>query len=144
LAVDEQPTRGPTAKSEAERIIRSHTALFSPAGDIESWSKLWTDDVVAEFPFAPDSGFPPVVNGISAWREMCSGIKAHLPDYEVHDLEAHATEAPDVFFAEWRGVSRQAGYDQSYIVKIRTKEGRVALYREYFNAAALAKGGMLR
>lgn len=131
-------------KTRAEQLVRAHTSLFSPNGDLERWSRLWADDISVEFPFAPEEGFPARVDGIAAWREMCAGIKAHLPDYEVHELEAHATEDPDTCFAEWRGVSRQANYDQRYMVRLETRGGKVTLYREYFNSAALAKGGMLR
>ncbi|MFE6037364.1 nuclear transport factor 2 family protein [Streptomyces sp. NPDC056452] len=122
-----------------ERLYR-HSLRLLLDKDIDGWVALCDDDVVFEFPYAPD-GFPPRLEGKAA-------VAAYMRDYpdsidlrEIPQLEIHLLRDPDTLVAEWRGVGRMvasgAPYEMPYVAVVTVKGGRITHYRDYWNPLAI-------
>lgn len=102
-----------------------------PADDLPG---LFTDDIVFEFPFAPE--------GLPARLEGRGALAAHLerlgPLLSLGEMELHAVyPSGDTVIVEFsckgRGVQTGLPYDQIYISIITLRDGRIARYRDYWN-----------
>lgn len=108
--------------------------------DIDGWLSLCDENVVFEFPYAPE-GYPSRLEGRPA-------VAAYMRDYpdcidlrEIPALEIHQTRDPRTIVAEWRGTGRivptGAAYDMSYVAVVTIDNGRITHYRDYWNPLAV-------
>jgi ketosteroid isomerase-like protein len=104
---------------------------LAPADDLPG---LFTDDIIFEFPFAPE--------GLPARFEGCDALTGHLaklgPLLSLGEMELHAVyPSGDTVIAEFsckgRGVQTGLPYDQLYVSVITLRDGRIARYRDYWN-----------
>lgn len=104
---------------------------------INNWMKLWAEDAIVEFPFAPGQ-YPKRLEGRNAIYEY---YKAAAPVFELQGekpLVMYPSSDPLVAVFEvsmdFRILSTGKDYSQDYIcvVKIRD-DGRIVLYREYWD-----------
>lgn len=117
------------------------------AGDVEGWLSVWHPEGVFEFPFAPD-GYNKKLEGIEAISEYMAGFpdKINITKFTKHEVfeRADGTEAAIEFTCE--GVVVQTGrkYHQHYFSVIKTKGGKITLYRDFWNplVAMKAFGGV--
>jgi uncharacterized protein len=95
---------------------------------------MFTDDVVFEFPYAPD-GLPERLDGSAA-------LAAHLerlgPLITFGRMELGTVhDAGDTvifeFSCDGQGVTTGAPYNQHYISVVTLRDGRIAEYRDYWN-----------
>jgi uncharacterized protein len=108
----------------------------------DEWIELWTDDAVCEFPFA-GPGRPARLTGKA---EILAYMKAY-PDTisveGVQDIQLHPGQDPNVLVVELTiaGTATQTGrpYNQQFVIIARARDGRLAHYREYWNALVSAE-----
>lgn len=118
----------------AQDVFRRHLELLA-AGRVQEWVELWADDGTIEHPFAP----PGVRSHASGKSDMFDYIK-HFPEvFSVTFTEPqfHETTDPDLVIAEFRaeGIAIPTGnrYDQQYINVVRTKDGKIVHYLDFWN-----------
>jgi len=105
---------------------------------------LFTEDVVFEFPYAPE-GLPRRLDGIPALADHLARIG---PMLELGEFALHAVHLADEtvvleFSCQGQGVATGLPYHQDYISVVTLHEGRIARYRDYWNplVALHALGG---
>jgi len=104
--------------------------------DMKAWTDLCAEDVVAEFPFAPE-GTPSVLEGRAAFYEYLRGYPETIDVHEIPTTTIYTTGDPDVVVMEWSvaGTVRKTGnpYDMRYATFVTFSGGKIASYREYWN-----------
>jgi ketosteroid isomerase-like protein len=110
------------------------------AGDTAALLGQCADDVIFEFPFAPD-GRPRRLEGREQAREYLDTVYARLKIKELTSLEIHEIADPGVVIAELSmnialsdGPTRKA----SYVEVVTVRDGQIARLREYWSPLALA------
>lgn len=105
-------------------------------GDIDGWLSVWHADGVFEFPFAPD-GYNKQLRGIVAISEYMAGFpeKIKISKFNFHEIfeRANETEAAIEFSCEGSVVATGMPYQQHYFSLIKTKQGKISLYRDFWN-----------
>lgn len=116
------------------RLLRRHLGdALAPA---ERFSDMFAPDGVLEFPYAPE-GFPARLEGrgeIASHARMVSELLSIGDMLDVEALVNHeGTRAMLEFHCE--GLVRATGkpYRQRYVSVITLRDGRIALYRDYWN-----------
>jgi uncharacterized protein len=108
--------------------------------DIDGWVDLCDDDVLLEFPFAPD-GFPSKLEGRAAVAAYMRGYPDSIDLREIPQLDIHQLLRDDTVVAEWRGrgriVATGAAYDMPYVAVVTVRNGRMTHYRDYWNPLAI-------
>ncbi|NHF67493.1 nuclear transport factor 2 family protein [Xanthomonas hortorum] len=109
------------------------------AKDMKGWADLCADDVVAEFPFAPE-GSPRRLEGRTALYEYLRNYPDVIDVRELPTMRIYATDDPNVAIAEWsasgRVLSNGNPYEMSYATFATFKDGLMVRYREYWNPQA--------
>lgn len=109
------------------------------AKDMSGWAGLCAEDVVVEFPCAPDSASRRIIGR--------AAIYEYLRDYpKVIDVKTtqtpmiHQTGDPNMAIAEWsasgRVISSGKPYEMSYATFVTFRNGLIINYREYWNPVA--------
>jgi ketosteroid isomerase-like protein len=124
-----------TAKEAFEQAL---PAILS--GDLADLLGRCADDVIFEFPFAPD-GRPRRLEGREQVREYLDAVNSRLKIEGLTSLELHETTDPAVVIAEMSmnvalsdGPTREA----SYVEVVTVRDGRIERIREYWSPLALA------
>lgn len=123
------------------QLLRNSLDTFL-SKDMKAWSELCADDVVAEFPFAPE--------GMQNRFEGKEALYAYLKDYpsfidvkSLPTLKIYGTDDANVAIAEWSvsGVVIGNGnpYEMSYATFVTFRDGLIVNYREYWNPQAFQK-----
>jgi ketosteroid isomerase-like protein len=127
-----------------EALKRSHERFL--AKDMKGWSELCDENVLVEFPFAPE-GSPRRLEGRSAIYEYLRGYPDMIDIHSIASARYYATDDPHVAIADWsvtgRVISNGNPYNMSYATFVTVKDGRIVQYREYWNPQAFqaALGG---
>lgn len=104
---------------------------LSPADDLLG---LFTEDVVFEFPYAPE-GLPRCLEGQDALAGHLETLGPLITFGPMLLGDVH-TDGETVIFefsCTGSGVRTGAPYDQAYISVVTLREGRIARYRDYWN-----------
>src|SRR4028119_1804239 len=88
-----------STNSSAVELFRHSLGTFL-AKDMKGWSLLCADDVVAEFPFAPE-GSPRRLEGREALYNYLRNYPSVINVRSIPHLRVHATDDPNVAIAEW-------------------------------------------
>ena len=106
---------------------------------MKGWSELCHENVVAEFPFAPE-GSPARIEGRVALFEYLRNYPTFIDVRAIPDLKTYATDDANVAIAEWHASGRVIGngnpYEMSYATFVTFRDGLIANYREYWNPMA--------
>ncbi|MFE2834419.1 nuclear transport factor 2 family protein [Streptomyces mirabilis] len=106
------------------------------AKDMKAWTDLCADDVVAEFPFAPE-GAPARIEGREALFDYLRGYPDVIDVREILAVRVYPTDDENVAIAEWsvKGsvVSNGNPYNMSYATFVTFRDGLIVNYREYWN-----------
>jgi ketosteroid isomerase-like protein len=117
------------------------------AGDTQALLSRCRDDVVFEFPFAPE-GRPQRLEGKQAVGEYLAAIASGAVLERLTSLEMHQTVDPDVAVIEFSASGRvrdaDSPFERSYVVVLTVRDGLVARYRDYWNPLASFSGGSER
>lgn len=112
------------------------------AKDMKGWSEFCADNVVAEFPFAPE--------GSENRFEGKKAFYAYLKDYSnfidvksLPTLKVYGTDDQNVVIAEWsvsgEVIATGNPYEMSYATFITFRDGLIVNYREYWNPEVFMK-----
>lgn len=124
-----------TNPRDAGSLLDAHLELIGT--NIERWLELFTDDAVVEFPYAAGLGLPERLEGREAIRRYFAETPKHFLGLVFTNVQRYRTTEPDVAIAEAHGSATIAAtgntYEQDYVMKVKTRDGRISLYREYWN-----------
>lgn len=98
------------------------------------------DDVALEFPYAGSVGMPKAVHGRADATVYLAGVFSMIPDLAFRDQQAFQMRDPDMVLLTYKGLSRVPGrpvYDQDYITIMRFRDGRICLFREYWDTVTV-------
>ncbi|MUL42358.1 hypothetical protein FZ103_14415 [Streptomonospora sp. PA3] len=104
---------------------------------------MLAEDVLVEFPFAPEGGVRDV-RGREAFLRFARAGRAALPVRftGVHDVTLHETADPEVAVAEYSLAAEHVATGRTlrsaFAMVLRVRDGRIVHCREYQNAAAMA------
>lgn len=128
--------------------IESFSAMLRRAlsdrinADASSFTDMMAEHAVMEFPYAPP-GLPVRLDGRDAVSRHLEGVGGLIAFDRMGEPTVHPTTDPDVVIIEFegfgRGVETGAPYDQRYISVIRTENGRIVHYRDYWNPIAVLR-----
>ncbi|HZG24976.1 MAG TPA: nuclear transport factor 2 family protein [Chitinophagaceae bacterium] len=112
------------------------------AKDMKGWSEFCADDVVAEFPFAPE-GSQNRFEGKEAFYAYLKDYPSFINVKSLPTLKVYATDDQNVAIAEW-SVSGEViadgnPYEMSYATFITFRDGLIVNYREYWNPQVFMK-----
>jgi uncharacterized protein len=128
---------GSPTTTAAQLLKRSLDTFL--AKDIKRWAELCDQDVVVEFPFAPDVASRKIV-GRSAIYEYLKDYPSVIDIQSTPTLKINATDDPSMAIAEWsvsgRVISNGNPYEMSYATFVTFKNGLIVNYREYWNPTA--------
>ena len=129
-----------TTPSAVDLLQRSLDTFL--AKDMKGWTDLCADDVVAEFPFAPE-GSPSRIEGREALYEYLRGYPDVIDVREIPTARIYATDDENVAIADWsvsgRVVTNGNPYEMRYSTFVTFRHGLIVNYREYWNPQAFLK-----
>jgi len=109
------------------------------AKDMKGWTDMCAENVVAEFPFAPE-GSPARIEGRAALYEYLRGYPDAIDVRALPTLKTYATDDPDVAIAEWSASGQVLAngnpYEMRYATFVTFRNGLIVNYREYWNPLA--------
>jgi ketosteroid isomerase-like protein len=104
--------------------------------DLAGYLDLFHDDIVFEFPFAPDDR-PRRLDGKAAVAEYLSRLPGAIEVEEAPDLRIYETTDPNTIIVEMsvkgRLTATGAPYAQSYVIVLVAEDGLITRYRDYWN-----------
>lgn len=109
-------------------------ALDDRLAPADSLLGMFTDDVVFDFPYAPD-GLPKRLKGtaaLAAHLERLGPLLSFGP-MELGNVHADGETVIFEFSCTGKGVGTGAPYNQDYISVVTLRERRIAHYRDYWN-----------
>jgi hypothetical protein len=120
---------------DAGGLLDAHLELIGT--DIERWLGLFADDAVVEFPYARPLGLPERLEGIEAIRRYFGDTPKHFRGLVFSHVRRYLTTDSQVALAEAHGSATIAAtgrqYAQDYVMLVQAREGKISLYREYWN-----------
>ncbi|MGL4635301.1 MAG: nuclear transport factor 2 family protein [Beijerinckiaceae bacterium] len=124
--------------STSAELFRQSLERFL-AKDMKGWSEFCDENVVAEFPFAPE-GSPRRLEGREAFYEYLRNYPDVIDIRSIPNLRVYATDDPNVVIAEWSAsgqvLANGNAYEMSYATFVTFKDGLIISYREYWNPLA--------
>ena len=110
--------------------------------DMEPWFALWHEEGVQDMPYAPDQ-FPNRFDGIEALRNHWKQVPDLFETISFSNLNVYPMQDPNLVYAEFDGdlLSKATGrnYKNDYASFFMFQDGKIILYREYFNPLVLLK-----
>ena len=129
----------------AADLLRQSLDTFL-AKDMKAWSLLCADDVVAEFPFAPE-GSPTRLQGREALYGYLRNYPSVIDVHSIPHLRIYSTDNPNVAIAEWSSsgevLTNGNAYEMRYATFVTFRDWLIVSYREYWDPLAFkqAMGG---
>jgi ketosteroid isomerase-like protein len=103
---------------------------------LEAWKDTFAADGVWEMPFAPKP-LAERVPGRHLIGHFIDWFFDSVPDLHIDSLTVHDTTDPELFVLELHGTATvsQTGkiYANTYCTHMRIRDGKIVLFREYFN-----------
>ncbi|MBP5974105.1 nuclear transport factor 2 family protein [Brasilonema sp. CT11] len=122
-------------QSTAAQVFADSLALITK--DIQAWLDLFAENAVVEFPYASALGSPERKIGKLAIYNYMKDALAQMQNLVFTNIRAYPTLNPNVLFAEVHGeaviVATGRHYQQDYVMRLETKDGKIIHYREYWN-----------
>jgi ketosteroid isomerase-like protein len=111
--------------------------------DMERVNGVWADDAVQEMPYVP-AGFPSRVVGKEALIKQYAGWPRNAGKAKFTDgIRFYPTLDPEIVAVEYHGVSEIVPtgriYDQRYFGLFHVEDGKIQLFREYFDPNVFAR-----
>jgi len=126
-----------TAELRKETLEKAQSYLkLLQAQDWDKWIKLWADDAVLEFPFAPKNR-PSVYHGKQDILAYMSSTTRSIVVDSVAGLKISPMLDPNQLVIELtiQGhlISNGATYNQIYVTFFEFESGKIKHYKEYWN-----------
>lgn len=131
---DARNPREGSAEEVVERFFATLEAL-----DFDGFVELWAEDGVQEMPFAPKN-FPSRLEGKEDVRRQYGGMPQAYARMVFPDLAIRPMADPEWATAEYRGeidLAEGGSYNNRYVGIFRVVDGKIALFKEYFNPQVL-------
>jgi len=132
------PTQEAGKGLTAAQLLKRSLDTFL-AKDMKGWAELCDENVVVEFPFAPDVATRKLV-GRAAIYEYLKNYPSVIDVQRTPTLKIIATDDPNMAIAEWsvsgRVISNGNPYEMSYATFVTVKNGLIVNYREYWDPMA--------
>jgi ketosteroid isomerase-like protein len=116
-------------------VFAAHLALIDE--DIPAWVDLFAEDAIVEFPYASAVGSPERLEGKAAIYNYMKDVPAQMQNLIFTNIREYQRSNPNVLFAEVHGealiVATGRHYQQDYVMRLETQEGKIIHYREYWN-----------
>ena len=131
-------------KKDAPTVVQLfHNSLDKfLAKDMKSWTDLCDENVVAEFPFAPE-GSPSRLEGREALYEYLKNYPGFIDIQRIPTVQTYPTDDKNIIIAEWsvtgKVISNGNPYNMKYATFVTYRDGLVINYREYWNPQAFQK-----
>ncbi|MEN9869469.1 MAG: hypothetical protein RLZZ171_452 [Cyanobacteriota bacterium] len=126
-------------KYTTEQVFAEHLALI--VTDISAWVNLFTEDAVIEFPYASDTAKR--LEGKEAIYNYMKDVPVQMQNLIFTNVRKYPTSKPNLLWAEVHGEAVIAAtgrhYQQDYVMRLETKEGKIVHYREYWNPISAIK-----
>lgn len=125
------------------KLEEMHRTLIAKLGsDAEGLRALLAPDAVVEFPYAASLGAPTRHEGPDAIVRYFAevGGKYGFSNFRFSNIRAYPCADGASGWFEMHGNADLPGgkkYEQDYVQYLRLRDGKVVLYREYWNMAAL-------
>ena len=103
--------------------------------DMDGWYDHLHDGIVMEFPFGPSVGMPSRVEGKAACSAVFAAVVAGV-QVQFDNIRVSPLADPNRLMVEYTGYSEPNGkvYDQTYLSVQEYRDGKMILFREYWNA----------
>jgi hypothetical protein len=109
------------------------------AKDMKGWADLCDENVVVEFPFAPE-GSPARLEGRTAIYEYLRGYPDLIDVHKITALRVYSTDDPNAAVADWsvtgHVLANGKPYEMTYATFVTVKDGLIVTYREFWNPEA--------
>ena len=132
------PTQNAGSGLAAAQLLKHSLDTFL-AKNIKGWAQLCDENVVVEFPFAPDVASRKLL-GRTAIYEYLKDYPSVIDIQSTPTLNIHATDDPNMAIAEWsvsgRVISNGNPYEMSYATFVTFRNGLIVSSREYWNPMA--------
>lgn len=119
--------------ASASELLRAHLSLVGRAATAEELA-IYSDDVVAEFPYAPED-HTRRLEGPDAIARFLENIGKFAEGFRLGEATIH--ETPTGCIAEYHGdaVFKSTGnsYSQDYISVVTVRDGKIASIKEYYD-----------
>jgi len=120
------------------QVFANHLALIGK--DIPAWVDLFAEDAIGEFPYASALGSPERLKGKAAIYNYMKDVPTQMQNLSYTNIREYPTANPNLLFAEVHGeaviVVTGKHYQQDYVMRLETKNGKIIHYREYWNPVA--------
>jgi hypothetical protein len=130
------------SKNTPATLLFRHSLDKFLAKDMKGWSELCADDVVAQFPFAPE-GTQNRFEGKEAFYAYLKDYPSFIDVKSLPTLKVYSTDDPNVAIAEWsvsgEVIANGNPYEMSYATFITFRDGLIVNYREYWNPQVFMK-----
>src|SRR3546814_991308 len=106
--------------------------------DMDGWYAHLHDDIVMEFPCGACVGMPTRIEGRAAcaavFQTVCDAVQVQFSNIRISPMAD-----PNRLVAEYTGYSEPGGpiYNQTYISVQEYREGKMILFRDYWNAVVV-------
>jgi uncharacterized protein len=124
----------------AELLERHFQTLVK---DNEQWQTLIADDILWELVYAPAIGHPARLSGREAVVHHVTWFLGAVENFRFFDLKVFPFDDPEGAVGEVKaeGLIKPTGriYQQEYVLFLRTRGGKIAFLREYFDPVRAAK-----
>jgi ketosteroid isomerase-like protein len=132
-------TRSDLAQARARNESRWRaSALALYAGDTAGFLDHWVANPRYTVAY-PVEGMPRTVEGRDAFLAMFGGFAAAAAAIEVHDVEFHQTDDPDVVFVQERMTAELhdgGRYENVLVIRVRFHDGLISDMLEYYGEVA--------
>jgi ketosteroid isomerase-like protein len=139
-----------SSPKNAVQLLQDYARLVSPE-NIDQVFDLFSEDALLEFPFFKSIGIPARLAGREAIRKQIAPfVKNETENFRFHDIKIWASAEPDRAFGEYSVTAKIKStgrvYNQTYVARCETKNGRIVHLIEYANpingAIAIFPGGL--
>jgi uncharacterized protein len=117
------------------QLLTDHLALIGK--DLPAWIDLFAEDAVVEYPYAAALNSPARLEGKSAIYSYITEAIAQMENLVFTNVCEYKTLNPNVLLAEVHGeadiIATGRHYQQDYVMRLETKDGKIVHYREYWN-----------
>ena len=111
--------------------------------DNKQWQTLIADDILWELVYAPAIGHPARLSGREAVVHHVTWFLGAVENFRFFDLKVFPFADPEGAVGEVKaeGLIKPTGriYQQDYVLFLRTRGGKIAFLREYFDPVRAAK-----
>ena len=110
--------------------------------DMDNWYDLLHDDLVLEFPYAYSIGMPGRIEGKETAVAYLAGVMKHFPGLAFRNVSIEPMADPSAVLVQYEGgciTASGSKYEQVYITVQKFKDGKMILFREFWNPAAITE-----